>query len=106
MPNTTASTPTPAAAASAGCQFIRAVNEEYLDVTILSCFGYSLAHDETCGDPDKLPDVHYALWPAFLDGLLMAASPRTVLVDGHENSYAYHKREPFHFDVTNILTLG
>ncbi len=88
-----------------GREFIRAVNEEYQDVTILFCFGYSLAHYETRGDPQKLPDVHYALWPAFLDGVLMDASPRTVLVDGHENSYVYHRREQF-LEAYNLMASG
>jgi hypothetical protein len=79
-----------------GREFIRAVNKEFPDATIFTLFAYSLslgaAHSEA-----RTPygDSLYTLYSAFLDGILDAATPGTVLVDGHEWSYPYRSRAQF-----------
>ncbi|MDO8589110.1 MAG: beta galactosidase jelly roll domain-containing protein [Armatimonadota bacterium] len=79
-----------------GREFIRAINKEFPDVVFFTLFGNSLsleaAHSEA-----RTPygDSLYTLYSAFLDGILDAATPRTVLVDGHEWSYPYRRRAQF-----------
>lgn len=43
----------------------------------------------------RLEQSHYGLLPAFLDGLLEAATPDTKVVDAFEMSYTYKKRGEF-----------
>ena len=63
-----------------GREWIRAINGEYSDLTIVMPVGYAAAQ------PPRWPldrsHAHYGLLADFLDGVLEAASPRTTLVDG------------------------
>ncbi|NQT12261.1 MAG: carbohydrate-binding family 9-like protein [Planctomycetes bacterium] len=43
----------------------------------------------------KLSQHHYALLPAFANGMLRGASPGTVLIDGNESAFYYSKREQY-----------
>ncbi|MDO8589106.1 MAG: hypothetical protein Q7T82_18920 [Armatimonadota bacterium] len=79
-----------------GREFIRAINKEFPDITILPLFGMSLPYFPLRGNPKtKLEPTPYALLAAFYDGILDAATPQTVLVDGYEFSYNYRTREQF-----------
>ena len=79
-----------------GREFIRAINKEFPDVVFFTLFGNSLslmaAHSEA-----RTPygDSLYTLYSAFLDGILDAATPQTVLVDAYEWAYGYRRREQF-----------
>ncbi|MDO8589109.1 MAG: hypothetical protein Q7T82_18935 [Armatimonadota bacterium] len=79
-----------------GREFIRAINKEFPDITILTLFGPSLPYFPLRGNPEvKLDPTPYGLLAAFYDGILDAATPQTVLVDGYEFSYNYRRREEF-----------
>ena len=74
-----------------GGDFIRAINSEFPDITILMTFGYSLA----IGDHNRLPEALYGLLPAFLDGVLEAESEKTTMIDGLEFAYGFKTRAEF-----------
>ncbi|MEN6355529.1 MAG: beta galactosidase jelly roll domain-containing protein [Armatimonadota bacterium] len=69
-----------------GREFIRAINKEYPDITILSLFAYSFSHVDKRG---------YVLLPAFFDGMCEAASPGTIIIDGCENTYGHIAADVF-----------
>jgi hypothetical protein len=75
-----------------GQEFIRAVNAVYPDINILLTYGYYLAYARK----KPLENEPYGLLPAFLDGMLEAASSETIIYDGWEPSYGYKKEEKFH----------
>lgn len=72
-----------------GAQFGGAIVDVYPDVVILALWLNSINFSAgKAPNPDfALRGGHYALLPAFIDGLLDAAAPETVLVDGCENGY-------------------
>ena len=79
-----------------GREWIRAVNKEFPDITILSLWGYSLPYIEThIWARRPLEDIPSTLLTAFFDGIVDAATPQTVLVDGYESSYTYRDRWEF-----------
>lgn len=73
-----------------GQDFIRAINSEFPDLKILLLFGPSV-------------ELHYRehnlvytnLLPPFLEGMCVAASPETKLIDGFEHAYSYTTAEQF-----------
>lgn len=73
-----------------GRQFMQAINSAYPEITVLLTYGYGLSGVGT--DRSK---VQYGLLKPFLDGMLEAAAPRTVIVDGYEGAYAFRKRSQF-----------
>ncbi len=75
-----------------GAQAMRALERGYPGLTVFTTWAYSLSLDETMGGRVPLERTRHALLPAFLDGMLSAASPGVVLVEGHEGSYPY--RDP------------
>jgi len=79
------------AARRRGSDFIKTINSEYPDITILMTFGYSLA----IGDHKNLEPALYGLLPAFLDGVLEAAHKDTTLIDGLEFAYGFKTRTEF-----------
>jgi hypothetical protein len=81
------------AARRRGQELIRAVNEEFPDITILFTFAYTLM----AGDWNRLPEAGYGLLPPFLDGMLEAASERTAFVDALELAYPSKTRAQFEF---------
>lgn len=79
-----------------GREFIRAINKEFPDITLLCLYGYCLPYVESVAiGGGKLEGINYALLPAFYDGICEAATPETVFIDGHEFSYGYKTRKEF-----------
>lgn len=76
-----------------GKEFIRAINEEYPDITILSLYGPTLSYLQANGG--KLENTDYAFLLAFFDGMCEAAHPKTTIVDGFETSYPYREHAEF-----------
>jgi hypothetical protein len=70
-----------------GQEFIRAVNQEYPDITILALGGYEWPY-RSYGKPAVAGEKDYRLLAAFYDGICEAATPETVLVDGYEQGYS------------------
>ena len=83
-----------------GAQFMRAVESEFPGATILTFFQLSY-FDSVLKDMDpqermeRISTQHYALLPAFLNGMLDAASPRVRIIDGNERAYYYTSREDY-----------
>ncbi len=75
-----------------GCEWIRAINKEFPDITILMTFGYRAA--QATDDP-SFRVGNYALLAPFLDGALIASTPCTRFVDGWEYSYGYKEKQQF-----------
>lgn len=78
-----------------GRQFMAALQEHKPELKVLSFFLMALFQN-VVDEPDptvraqKLQKNSYALLPAFCIGMLDAASPGTVLIDGNESAY-YHE---------------
>jgi hypothetical protein len=78
-----------------GQQFMAALQEHKNEVKVLSFFFMALFPD-VVDEPDpaaraqRLQKNSYALLPAFCIGMLEAASPGTILIDGNESAY-YHE---------------
>ena len=75
-----------------GREFIRAINREYPDITILILHGYGTAADELKTSPDKR---RMGLLVPFMDGMCEAAAPETVIVDGFETAYGFISKKAF-----------
>lgn len=76
-----------------GRQFMQAWNAEYPNITIGSTFLTSLFGDEIFNygqplDRSALEQSRYGLMPAFVDGMLDAATPEAEFFDGAEVGYA------------------
>lgn len=83
-----------------GTQFIQAVEAELPDPQILTFFQLSyFANLCLPMDPgfrqEKLSKEHYALLPAFLEGMLAGSQPGTRIVDGNEGAYYYKDRQQY-----------
>ncbi len=76
-----------------GRQWMRTVNKEFPDITILLTFGYSITRPK--GESKDRSESHYGLLADFLDGLLDACSDRTTIVDAWESSYPNKRHEQF-----------
>lgn len=76
-----------------GREFIRAINKEYPDITILGLYGSSLTYAESFYAWNG--DGGLSLYGPFLDGIYEAATPGTTFVDGFEYSYGYRNHESF-----------
>lgn len=70
-----------------GREVMQAFQSGYPGLTIVFTWGLSLAYIETGGKVSKLPETDYGLLPAFLNGMVDAASPDISLVDGYEGAY-------------------
>jgi hypothetical protein len=77
-----------------GREFMKAFNEEFPGITILLSYGYNIAF-QVKGEGPSRESASYGLLPAFLDGMLDAASDGTVIFDGWERSYGYKKESEF-----------
>jgi hypothetical protein len=74
-----------------GRSFIQAINKIFPDITILLTYGYHLAHLS-----GRSPQAEgYGLLPSFLDGIIRAASPDSLIIDGWEFSYGYRTEKQF-----------
>ena len=90
-----------------GAQFMRALRKEAPDLHILTLF-----HLSHFADVARIPDrakrdavlagpsrrSHWGLLTAFVNGWLDGSSPRTVMIDGNENSYYFSTDEEFYRD--------
>lgn len=75
-----------------GREWIQAINAESPEITILITYAYRAAQPPV-GESFR---VHgYELMPAFLDGVLEAASEGTRIVDAWEYAYPYRSRAEF-----------
>ena len=77
-----------------GARFMKALQSEFPDVRILTFFQLSiLGHIVDIPDPkermNRLSQEGYGLLPAFLNGMLDAANPQVVIIDGNEPAYYY-----------------
>jgi hypothetical protein len=83
-----------------GAEFIQALQQELPGIKLLTLFQLSFL-PEVLDEPNskkrmrQLSTDQYALLPAFLNGMLDAAQPNTVIVDGNENAYYYSGYEDF-----------
>lgn len=87
-----------------GRQWMRSVNAEFPDITILWTFGYALAHES--GRAKDRSGTTYGLLADFLDGMLDACTETTRLVDAWEYSYPYKKPEQFRDAYNTIKEKG
>ncbi len=83
-----------------GREMMEATRRIFPDPVFLCLFGYTLVWNEVRDREDLRPakpleQAGYGLYPAFLDGMLEAASPRAVLVDGYEFAYGFKRRLDF-----------
>ena len=84
-----------------GKQLIRAMNSAYPDITLIMTMAASAAAFEMDLDPnlglDKgaLDKVEYGLLPAFLDGMIEAATPQTTIADGYRRAWHFTDYEQF-----------
>lgn len=79
-----------------GREFMRAIEAEFKSPVILTLYGYSIPWVEIrIWSRKGLSRANYGLLPSFYDGMLEAASPGTVFVEGFEFSYPYKKPEEF-----------
>jgi hypothetical protein len=91
-----------------GAQFIKAVESELPDPQILTFFQLSYFAN-LCKPMDpgfrqsKLSKEHYALLPAFLEGLLTGSQPGTRIIDGNEGAY-YYKDQWQYFEKYHQIT--
>jgi hypothetical protein len=86
-----------------GAEWIKALNSEYPDITILLLFGPSALYLETGGQAAFLEGAPNILLSAFCDGVCEAATPQTTLIDGYETAYNYRQPEEFIQGRENIL---
>ena len=80
-----------------GGQFVRAVAREFPEAVLLALWLNSI-NFKAGASPDPaaiLASEHYGLLPAFIDGMLDAAPPGMVLVDGCENGYYMDSAEEY-----------
>jgi len=83
-----------------GAQFMDRIEEEFPNPVIHTFFLSSHLHKAAVEpDPVKRREIlkgeFYGLWPAFVNGMLEAADPGTIITDGNEPSYYYS--EPLQF---------
>ncbi|QDT57057.1 hypothetical protein Pan44_51220 [Caulifigura coniformis] len=77
-----------------GREWIQSINREFADITILLTFGYEMSF-RRADTPRDRSTAPYGLLADFLDGVLDACAPETVVVDGWEFSYPYKDRKQF-----------
>ena len=84
-----------------GAQFMRAVESEFPGLTVLTFFQLSYFSQLLVPmDPAKrqaqLAGLSYGLLPAFLNGMLEAATPAVKIIDGNESAYYYTEKYPYY----------
>jgi hypothetical protein len=77
-----------------GREWVKTVNKEYPDISVLMTFGYDVT-DWRADKPNDRSTAAYGLLADFLDGVLDACTKETVLVDAFEFSYPYKERKQF-----------
>ncbi len=88
---------TAALARRRGGQFVRGIAREFPDAVLLALWLNSInLKAGASAEPDTiLASSGYGLLPAFIDGMLDAAPPAMVLVDGCENGYYMDSAEEY-----------
>jgi len=93
-----------------GAQFMEALQDEFPDLVVHTLFLLSF-HEEFAREPDPakrsklLEPKSYGLWPAFVNGMLDAADPGTVITDGNEHAYWYKSPLEYYEAYHNIHQL-
>jgi len=83
-----------------GKQFIQALEAHTPELKLLSFFQFGL-YDAILDEPDakvrqqKLQKQWMVLLPAFYQGIVEGAGPKTVIIDGNETAYYYEDSERF-----------
>ncbi|MFA7173149.1 MAG: hypothetical protein WC340_07000 [Kiritimatiellia bacterium] len=73
-----------------GAQLLKAVFEEYPDITLLWFWAFSNARLQSqADDPAAALKESGRLLPAFLNGMLDVIPPEAVFIDGDEDSYSF-----------------
>ena len=80
-----------------GAQFTRAVAREFPEAVLLALWmnSINLKAGESDSTATILASGHYGLLPAFIDGMLDAAPPTMLFVDGCENGYYMDSAEEY-----------
>ncbi len=91
-----------------GAQFLRAIESELPEPRILTFFQLSVLTDLCVPlKPEwraaRLSVKHYALLPAFLEGMLDAAHGGVSIIDGNEGAYYYTQKEQ-HFRAYHTIS--
>lgn len=81
-----------------GAEFMRAVNGEYPDITLLCLVGPALSWGHVDIKTDR-----YGLLYAFFEGMCQAATPGTTIVDGFEQAYPFKERKQFQDGRKHVL---
>jgi len=86
-----------------GKEFIRAINKEYPEITILFLIGPSCTYENAKKIRHDGGGGMYQMLSAFCDGICEAATPGTTLIDGYEQGYGF--RELAQFEKGRKITL-
>ena len=87
-----------------GREFMVAVNDAYPGITIMLTFGNGYCY-RAAQEPGGLEASSAGLLPAFLEGMLAAATPETTFVDGNEPSYYYNSADDY-FRAFHVMKQG
>ncbi len=84
-----------------GAQFMKAITDEMPEVVLhtfflLGYFGDLWHMDDLDARAEQLSTKHYALYPAFINGMLDAAGPGVIITDGNESAYYYQDALSFY----------
>ncbi|MGD9494853.1 MAG: sugar-binding protein [Armatimonadota bacterium] len=95
-----------------GAQFVDAVEAEMeapvIHTFFLTTLGGLMNAARAHSDEEReaiLRDYSYGLYAAFINGMLDALDPDTLLTDGNEPAYYYHDRQPY-FDIYHYIKQG
>ncbi|MCD6361139.1 MAG: carbohydrate-binding family 9-like protein [Armatimonadetes bacterium] len=95
-----------------GARFMDAIEAEMDDPVVHTFFLTTLAGVRNAAAAataaerdDVLHDYNYGLYPAFINGMLDAMDPGTLLTDGNEPSYYYHDSRQY-LDVYHYIKQG
>ena len=88
-----------------GREFMATLQEAYPGLTILLTYGYDLVF-RTAGLFASLESAEYGLLGPFLDGMLDATGPETLIFDGWESSYGYKQESEFQKAYETMVTKG
>lgn len=89
-----------------GAQFIQAIQQELPGIKLLTLFQLSQFVEL---DRESLPDFsknNYGLFPAFVNGMLDAVNPKTLIIDGNEDAYYSESKKDFFWGYNLIRELA
>lgn len=78
-----------------GSEFMSALQIEMPELYLLSFFAVSEVYAESQGIEANIPATRYALLRAFFNGILEAAAPDVVIIDGNEAAYSFSETRQF-----------